>query len=75
MLQLEAAERDQAQKIEQQRAEIERLRSERHVLAEGESNERASGERREREFLDERVSLTPLATTLQLEVMAKSGKL
>lgn len=55
VLSLEASERKQAEVIEEQRLEIERLRGERKVLYDGEVDARQSGEEREKELMDDRV--------------------
>jgi hypothetical protein len=57
--QLLAAERREAEandRIEDMRVEMERLKSERRVLHDGETLERETGEAREREWANERVS-------------------
>lgn len=56
VLTLEAREREQEQKIEEQWEEIERLRGQRKVLLDGETYERETGEEREKEWSAERVS-------------------
>jgi mitotic spindle assembly checkpoint protein MAD1 len=57
--QLLAAERREAEahnRIEDMRVEMERLKSERRVLHDGETLERETGEARERDWANERVS-------------------
>jgi mitotic spindle assembly checkpoint protein MAD1 len=56
-----AAERREAEaleRVEEQRVEIERLKSERRMLYEGETFERTTAETREKEWAEERVSLS-----------------
>lgn len=56
VLALEGIEREQAQEIADQAENIQRLRSERSVLYEGEKHEKETGETREKEWGDERVT-------------------
>ncbi|OCF45761.1 mitotic spindle assembly checkpoint protein MAD1 [Kwoniella heveanensis CBS 569] len=51
---LQVRDQASAEKIEEQRIEIERLKAERRMLHDGEQKERQVGEERERDFYDER---------------------
>ncbi|RXK40891.1 hypothetical protein M231_01739 [Tremella mesenterica] len=57
ILTLEAREREQARKIEEQRVMIDKLKRERMILLEGETEERQTGESREKEWSEERLTM------------------